>query len=134
MRKILEETKFEISNKIKTNLSIDRLVFAKMKESLLGEDYDLSLALVGKNEIKKLNKSYRGVNETTDILSFSLSDNEGEIFICPEIARKKAYYFDRSYDNFIKYLFIHALVHLKGFEHGSRMESEEKKIRKKFGV
>jgi len=33
-----------------------------------------------------------------------------------------------SYSKFIKYLFIHGLLHLKGFEHSSIMEKEEKKF------
>lgn len=125
---------FEISNKTKTNSLIEELVFTKIKETVLGNDYDLSLVIVGKNEMKKLNKSYGNKDQATDILSFPLSDKEGEIFICPEIAIKEAPRFGRSRENFIKYLFIHSLAHLKGFRHSGKMESEEKKIRDKFGV
>lgn len=126
---------FEIASRLKTNSSlIDEFVFSLMKKAVLGDDYELSLVIIGKNEIKKLNKSYRGIDKPTDILSFPLSDSEGEIFICLEIARKEALNFDRSYDNFVKFLFIHGLVHLKGFKHSDKMEGEEKKIRKMFKV
>ena len=50
------------------------------------------------------------------------------------ITRKEAKKFDREFKNFIQFLFIHGCVHLKGFTHGSRMESEEVKFRKQFGV
>lgn len=125
---------FEIIRKTKINSPIDELIFSKMKEAVLGNDYELSLVIIGKDEIKKLNKSYRNIDEPTDILSFPLTDNEGEIFLCPEMARKEAPNFDRDYDNFIKYLFIHGLTHLKGFDHSDKMEAEEKRIRNKFGV
>lgn len=125
---------FEIIFKTKINSLIDELIFSKMKEAVLGDDYELSLVIIGKNEIRKLNKSYRGIDEPTDILSFSLTDKEGEIFICPEMARREAPDFDRDYDNFIKYLFIHGLTHLKGFDHSAKMESEEKIIRDNFGI
>jgi probable rRNA maturation factor len=70
----------------------------------------------------------------TDILSFPLSENEGEIYINPATARKEAKKFDRPYDNFILFLLIHGLVHLKGYEHGAIMESIETRFRKKFKV
>lgn len=134
MTKAVKKKNFEIFNKTKTNSSIDELVFANMESAVLGNEYELSLVVVGKDEIRKLNKSYRNMDEVTDILSFPISDKEGEIFLCPEIALKEAPRFGRNYDNFIKYLFIHGLAHLKGFKHSSGMESEEKKIRNKFGV
>ena len=79
-----------------------------MKSAALGNEYELNLVIVGKDEIRKLNKSYRNIDEATDILSFPISRKEGEIFLCPEIALKEAPHFGRNYDNFIKYLFIHA--------------------------
>lgn len=134
MTKGVKKKNFEIFNKTKTNPPINGLVFANMKETVLGNDYELNLVIIGKNEMRKLNKSYRKKDEATDILSFPISADEGEIFLCPEIALKEAPRFGRNYDNFIKFLFIHGLAHLKGFKHSSRMENEEKKIRNKFGV
>ena len=125
---------FEIFNKTKANSSIDELAFANIKSATLGNEYELNLIIVGKDEIRKLNKSYRNLDEGTDILSFPISEKEGEIFLCPEIALKEAPRFGRNYENFLKYLFIHGLAHLKGFKHSSKMESEETKIRNKFNV
>jgi ssRNA-specific RNase YbeY (16S rRNA maturation enzyme) len=42
--------------------------------------------------------------------------------------------FDREYENFLGFLFIHGLVHLKGYDHGSTMESIEIQFRKQFGI
>ncbi len=135
MKKSVKKNNFKIFNKTKANPSIiDELAFANMKSAALGNEYELNLVIVGKDEIRKLNKSYRNIDEATDILSFPISRKEGEIFLCPEIALKEAPHFGRNYDNFIKYLFIHGLVHLKGFKHSSRMENEEEKIRNKFGI
>lgn len=125
---------FEIFNKTKTNLNIDRLVFTNMKSSVLKNKYNLNLIIIGKKEIKELNKTYRNTDKATDILSFPITDKDGEIFLCPEIITKEASRFGRNYENFTKFLFIHGLMHLKGFKHSSKMEDEEIKIRKKFNV
>jgi probable rRNA maturation factor len=84
--------------------------------------------------MRGLNKKYRGKDYATDILSFPLEKNVGEIFICKEAALPKSRDFGRAFDNYLSYLFIHGLCHLKGMTHGATMERQERKIRKQFGV
>ena len=103
-----------------------------MTERVLGADYDLSLTIVDTAEIQKLNKQYRNKHQPTDILSFPLNENAGEIFLCLSEAKKEAAKFDRTFDNFVAFLFIHGLLHLKGFDHSSTMEDNEQKIRQEF--
>jgi len=110
------------------------LVFSRMKDAVLGNKYDLSVAIVGSARMRALNKHYRGLDKPTDILSFPLSKKEGEIYICLSETKKEAEKFERTYDNFLLFLFIHGLVHLKGYDHGAIMESIEQKFRKKFGI
>ena len=119
---------FYITNTTKSKLP--DFDFQSMKEAVLGKKYELSVILVGKKEIQKLNKEYREINKPTDILSFPLSDDFGEIYINPEMTKLEAKKFDRKYDNFFAFLFIHGLVHLKGFDHGSTMEGLEDKYLK----
>ena len=108
--------------------------FRAIKNAALGIDYHLNLIFTTPARIRKLNLIYRDKDEPTDILSFPLSKNEGEIYICRSEARKEAKKFDRPYANFIEFLFIHGCVHLKGYEHGATMESIEAKLRKRFKV
>ncbi|MFA6340847.1 MAG: rRNA maturation RNase YbeY [Candidatus Paceibacterota bacterium] len=110
------------------------LPFALFKEKILGKKYDLSLVFVGGGKIHSLNKKYRKVNSPTDILSFPLNKDSGEIFICEKLAKMKAKEFGRGYRNFIAFLFIHGCVHLLGHEHGKKMERLEEKYRKYFRV
>lgn len=117
-----------------TKTKIPPLAFLRIKEAILGKKYELSVAIVGTSKIRQLNKRWRDKDKPTDVLSFPLSETEGEIYINPTVAKKEAKKFDRSYDNFILFLFIHGLVHLKGYEHGVIMESVEKKFRKRFGI
>jgi probable rRNA maturation factor len=123
---------FEFSNDTKAKIS--RLAFLRIKEAVLGKKYLLSIAIVKPAKIHELNRRWRDKDAPTDILSFPLSENEGEIYICPAEAKKEAKKFDRGYDNFILFLLIHGLVHLKGCDHGVIMESIEKKFRKRFGI
>jgi rRNA maturation RNase YbeY len=134
-------------DKIMNNFSITNIVendfekieeldipFDKIKEASLGKDYELSLVFTTSEKIKKLNQTYRNKNSTTDILSFPISETEGEIHICLEEAKKESEKFDRDFKNFIAFLFIHGCVHLKGHDHGSTMEDIEVDLRKKFNI
>lgn len=117
------------------------LPFDLMKMAVLGQKYELSLAFVESKEIKFLNKIYRGINKPTDILSFPLAKNQGEILICLTETKKMMKEFNlpaqagRSpYENFLAFLFLHGLIHLKGYDHGAEMEKIEIKFRKKFKI
>lgn len=123
-----------VIQKAKSNSSVDELLFAKIKDKILGKKYVLSVVFVGPQEMQNINKTYRHKDYVTDILSFPLQKNEGEIFICRSKANQKSKLYNRDKDNFLLFLFIHGLVHLKGFEHGSKMDKEEEKFRKIFHI
>lgn len=102
-----------------------KLPFEKIKNGILGKNYELSIVIVGTKRSKNLNNKYRQKNYPTDVLSFSISKTEGEIFICPQIALKKSKDSDMSFPNYLLFLVIHASLHLKGMEHSSKMERYE---------
>ena len=108
--------------------------FSGIKDAVLGKKYSLNLIFTTSAHIKKLNTIYRGKECPTDILSFPISDTEGEIYVSEKESRAEAKKFDRKYDNFIAFLFIHGCTHLKGHDHGAIMEGIETEIRNKFGV
>ena len=128
----MKEQSFNITNKTKSTLP--RVPFGLIKDVALGKDYNLSLVFIGEAESKKLNNTYRKKNKSTNILSFTLDKKNGEIFITPAVAKREAPKFDRNFGNFIAFLFIHGLMHLKGMEHGSTMERAERKLQKKFDI
>jgi probable rRNA maturation factor len=107
---------------------------AQIKKAVLGSDYELSFSFTTPAEIKKLNQIYRNINKPTDILSFPLSKTSGEILICQSEAKKEMVKFGRTYENFLTFLYIHGLVHLKGYDHGPKMEKVEEKFRKQFKI
>ena len=130
----IRDSSLSISSTIKSTPKIDGVLFESIKNKVLGKDYDLSLVFVGRTLGRKLNREHRGKDYATDILSFPLDKKNGEIFINPDKARSKAKEFDRTFSNYLVFIFIHGLFHLKGFDHGSRMESEEARIRAYFHI
>jgi probable rRNA maturation factor len=118
----------------KTKGTLPRVSFVDIKNKALGKDYSLSLVFIGERRSRKLNNSYRAKDKSTNILSFTLDKKTGEIFITPAVAKRQLKKFGRKYDNFIAFLFIHGLMHLRGMEHGSTMERAESKLRKQFSV
>lgn len=110
-----------------TKGKLPSLPFVSIKNKILGEKYELSLSFLSPAKQKQINLKYRNKNETTNILSFPLSLNSGEITMDIIKIKKDSKSFKMTYPQFLKYLFIHGCLHLKGFEHSSIMEKEEKK-------
>lgn len=99
-----------------------------LKNKILGKNYELSVVFTNSLLSRRLNRTYRGKNKSADVLSFPLSKNSGEIFIDLDTAKKEAPLFDMSFKKFVKFLFIHGLLHLKGMRHGATMERTEQKL------
>ncbi len=117
-----------------TKAKIPAIDFAGIKDVALGKKYKLNLIFTTPARIKKLNTIYRNKEHATDILSFPISETEGEMYISQKESREEAKNFDRTYENFLAFLFIHGCTHLKGYDHGDIMESIEIKLRKKFKI
>jgi probable rRNA maturation factor len=105
---------------MKKNLPVE-----KIKNDILGKQYELSFAFIDKARSKFLNNTYRKKNKPTDVLSFPLLKNKGEILICKDIAKIKAKDFGKNLGEYLLFLVIHAMLHLKGLDHGDKMERYE---------
>jgi probable rRNA maturation factor len=110
------------------------LPFDDMKDRVLGSTYELSLVLVGDMLSRRLNREHRGKDYPADVLAFPLSRSDGEIFINVPAAERAAKMSDTKPRNYIAYLFIHGLLHLKGLQHGSTMERKEAALLRAFGM
>ena len=104
------------------------------EEGISSERAEVSLTLVGEEEIQELNRTYRQVDKVTDVLSFPQYDdlNElpeegelllGDVVICKDQALRQAEEFGHSPEREMVYLFIHSICHLLGYDH---MEEEDK--------
>ncbi len=117
----------------KTKGKLPRLPFAKLRDAILGADYELGIAVVTEKESRALNNQFRHKDHATTILSFSYTKKSGDLVVHIPSMRTQAPDFDMTYPKFCRYLFIHGMLHLKGMEHSSTMEKEEQKFLKKFG-
>jgi probable rRNA maturation factor len=147
--------RLEIYNKTtgKYSKSLANRVFSHaLKELKYRGDVSSNLILVSDQEIKKLNKKYRGKNKVTDVLSVGLmtqkaaefvlpdkSKTLGEVIISYPQARRQAKNRNHSIKKEITILFIHGILHLLGFDHKTKkeeikMENLENKILSKINL
>ena len=113
---------------------IPRALFSKIKKRVLGERYTLSAVFANPNVMRRLNRTYRKKDSPTDVLAFPLSQSEGELYLSRHEASKRAPDFGMTAEKYLHYLFIHALLHLKGHAHGRTMEKLERKFCRALGV
>ncbi len=107
-------------------------MYGKIKNDILGKKYSLSIAFISPKKSREINKKYRKIDKPTNILSFSFNKNEGEILLCQSVIKKETKKFSRTYKELLGFLVIHGMLHLKGYEHSSRMERAEEKYDKKY--
>ena len=116
----------------------DFSIIAKRTEEILKleKEYSASVIFVNPEEIHEINKTYRGIDRPTDVISFALIDSEddyemmeddnelGDIFINVEAIRNQAKEYGHSLRREVCFLFTHGLLHLLGYDH---MEEDEEK-------
>jgi len=99
------------------------------------EDCELSVALVGDEEIRVLNERYRSLDEPTDVLSFPVDEPLpsgrriiGDVIISVEKAARQARQRRRSLDDELEVLLIHGILHNLGYDH-ERSPEDEREMR-----
>lgn len=110
----------------------------------------ISVSFVDKEEIRRLNREYRGSDNVTDVLSFPQYESPGDfpeegelclgdVVICEDRMHEQAAEYGNSYEREAIYLFTHSLLHLLGYDHieeeGLRMmRAREEEIMKSLGL
>lgn len=128
----LELPNIDISSEQKRK--IPNLPFLQLKDEILGNDFELSISFVSAKTAKKINIENRQKDYIPNTLSFPYSEKSGEIFLQLETIYEQAPDFEMSEDIYLLFIYIHSLLHLKGLDHGSKMESLEKKYLKKYSA
>lgn len=100
----------------------------KVMGELKFDGEEISMLLCNDTYMQELNKTYRNIDSTTDVLSFEndeeYEDEEGkwkcagDIVISLDTLPVNAEYFNESRNDELKRLIIHGLLHLNGMDHG----------------
>ncbi len=117
-----------------TKGKLPSLPFALMKDKILGKQYELSIVFVDKKTIEAMSQGFKGNKDHKNILSFRLEKDSGEIILNLQTIRTEAKNFDKKYLQYLGFLVIHGMLHLKGFVHSSKMNTEENKFVKIFNL
>jgi rRNA maturation RNase YbeY len=119
----------EVTNS--TRRPTPRFAYTKVATAVL-PGWDISLVFLTSAKAKRLNQELRKKSYVPNVLSYAVGEASGEIAICLEEAGRQAPEYEMSERRFVLYLFIHALLHLKGWPHGATMEQWEQKLLARF--
>ena len=142
------QDKIEVTEEF-TNKLENTITFA-LKEEEVNVPCEVSLVFVDNEEIREINNENRGIDRSTDVLSFPILDYPkdkvykdvykeekfdetfldgedlviGDIVLSLEKALEQSKEYNHSFEREASYLVVHSVLHLLGYDH---MEDEEKK-------
>lgn len=127
----------DINNK--TSLNIPIALIEKITDSLTIRDIDLLIA--DDTAMKEINTEHRGIESSTDVLSFPFEDMPmgplGSMVISADYVKKVSSQLGHTEDDEFCLLYIHGLLHLLGFDHetdNGEMRQKEKDTIEAFGL
>lgn len=114
-----------------------QIIHEACRQLCIEDDLELSVIFVDDEKIHEINRDYRQIDRSTDVISFALEDNEqyymegmpralGDIFISVDHACKQASDYGHSFYREMCFLFTHGLLHLLGYDH--MVEEDEKEM------
>jgi len=148
----------DIKNAQEIKVDITRLeklaAFVCQQEEI--KDGYLSVALVKDKKIREINRRYRRVNQTTDVLAFDLSGSPalfqrgsakgekgrglvGDIILSVETAERKARELKHSLEEELFLYLTHGILHLAGYDDTDRkeylrMKKRQEQLLRKFQI
>jgi len=121
-------------------------IAAKALEAIGRANADATIAFLSDRRMRELNRSFRGIDKTTDVLSFPAGSDEvqamsevnlGDIAISVERAEMQATENGLRFDDEIAQLVLHGLLHLCGYDHETddgEMNRLELRLRRRLGI
>lgn len=131
---LIVNTEYELN--VDMEVDFNELYLLLKNHLNLNTDYDLSVSLVSDEYIHTINKTYRNIDRVTDVISFAMLDNDdlvnfaasaldlGDIFISVETACRQAKSLNQSLEAELRFLFVHGLLHLLGYDHQTKDEEQ----------
>ena len=111
----------------------DLIIAEAEKEISLKPEYECAVIFVNSATIRLINQEYRQKDESTDVISFAMFDDDplnseanilGDIFINVEAVVSQAKQYQHTEKREVGFLFLHGLLHLLGYDHQN--QSQEK--------
>lgn len=120
---IFVESRYQVNRK-KIKETVERVV----SDRGITTPMEVSVAIVGDRKMRSLNKKYRNLDKTTNVLSFSQTEGEGmvvnsdklilgDVIISYPVMIKEAAFENMLVDDKINYWVAHGLTHLLGEHH-----------------
>ncbi len=101
-----------------------------LKHLKLSDKTEVCVSFIDDKAMRELNKKYKGIDRTTDVLSFRQDgDLLGDIVISFETAKRHAGIYKTTVEQEVERLLIHGVLHLLGYDHSK--QSERKIMRDK---
>ena len=123
---------FTLKNKRKIkNWLKDTIVNEKKKVG------DINYIFCSKKYLKKMNNDYLSKNYETDVISFDFSkDNKisGDIYISSETVKKNSIIFNVCFNNELKRVMVHGLLHLLNYNDKSNQEQKIMREKENFYI
>jgi probable rRNA maturation factor len=113
--------------------------FAGAAARRTSDSSELTIRIVGAAESRKLNRTWRGKDKPTNVLSF-VSDHElGDLAICAPVVAREAREQGKQPAAHWAHMVVHGVLHLLGYDHendrdAARMEAREVKILAQLGM
>ena len=98
---------------------------------------DINYIFCSKKYLKKMNNDYLSKNYETDVISFDFSnDNKisGDIYISSETVKKNSIIFNVCFNNELKRVMVHGLLHLLNYNDKSKQELKIMREKENFYI
>ena len=109
-----------------------RQQFRRWVKAALEQDVQMALRIVNEAEGRELNRSYRGKDYATNVLTFVYDDTSpiyGDVVICAPVVAREAKEQGKDLLAHYAHLTIHAVLHLQGYDHEIKRDAEEMEAR-----
>jgi probable rRNA maturation factor len=127
----------ELDNR--TSLEVNEAFLTSVAKALTKKE--IELIITSNEEIREMNREFRNIDKSTDVLSFPFVNMPmaplGSIVISASYVEEKAKEFGHTSHDELALLFIHGLLHLLGFDHEvdkGEMREKEAYLIKKFNL
>lgn len=106
---------------------VKRVMRACAQELKEKKNKRVSIAFVSEKEMRALNKAYRGKDSVTDVLSFTLEEDDlvGELILSYEQAVRQAVQMKHTTRNELGFLIVHGMLHLYGYDHETAADAKK---------